>query len=105
MTDRWAARRYIRSHLRRPAENRLTPPGRYCTPHSAYHEQDQDSVHQKGRREEQDFQASTSGARPKTWPVVLASAVRRDSAVVRARGLQEARNFTPGLSALIGGAR
>jgi hypothetical protein len=40
-----------------------------------------------------------------TWPtMVLVSAVRRDSAAVRARGLQEARNFTPGLSALIGGA-
>jgi hypothetical protein len=47
---------------------------------------------------------SASGARPKTWPVVLVSAVHRDSAVVRARGLQEARNFTAGLSALIGGA-
>ena len=35
--------------------------------------------------------------------VVLVSAVRRNSAAVRARGLQEARTFTPGLSALIGG--
>jgi hypothetical protein len=73
-------------------------------------QQGQDSLHQQAaQREEQDFRRRlprgiSSGARPKTWPVVLVSAVRRDSAVVRARGLQEARNFTPGLSALIGGA-
>ena len=69
MTDRWAARRYVRPPLRRPAENRLMSPGRHCTAHSAYHERDQDSVHQKGRREEQDFQALTSGARPRPGPL------------------------------------
>jgi hypothetical protein len=67
------------------------------------------SPSRRARREEQDSQrrltrGMISRARPKTWPVVLVSAVRRDEAVVRARGLREARNFTPGLSALIGGA-
>jgi hypothetical protein len=48
------------------------------------------------------LRAAALSGRPRPGPtIVLVSAVRRDSAAVWARGLQEANPFTPGLSALL----